>query len=258
MSKVVIVTGSTSGIGLAIAKMFTSQQANVCLNGFGNPEDIQKEIEAITSNGSSRAIYHPANLMNPDEVADMVKTTYDHFGRIDILVNNAGIQHVSPIESFPKEKYEAIIQINLSAAFYSIQAVVPIMKQQNYGRIINIASAHGLVASPFKSAYVAAKHGLIGLTKSVALELAEHNVTCNAVCPGYVLTPLVKGQIADSAKARGISEDAVVRDVMLANQPTKKFVQVAEVAEMVRYLSSDAAASITGSSFSIDGGWTAH
>lgn len=256
--KVVIITGSTSGIGLEIARMFASQQANICLNGFGDPSTIQHEINSLESTFPCKIIYHPADMTHPDQIAQMIKTTFDIFGRVDVLVNNAGIQHVAPIEEFPMDKYEAIIKINLSSAFYGIREVMPIMKAQKWGRIINMASAHGLVASPFKSAYVAAKHGVLGLTKAVALEAAEFGVTCNAICPGYVLTPLVEGQIASTAKTRGISEDSVIRDVLLANQPTKKFVKVQEVAEMVRYLSSDAAASVTGSSFSIDGGWTAH
>lgn len=256
--KVVIITGSTSGIGLEIARMFASQQANICLNGFGDPSQIQHEINSLESTFPCKIIYHPADMTHPDQIAHMIKTTVDTFGRVDVLVNNAGIQHVSPIEDFPMDKYEAIIKINLSSAFYGIREVMPIMKAQKWGRIINMASAHGLIASPFKSAYVAAKHGVLGLTKAVALESAEFGITCNAVCPGYVLTPLVEGQIASTAKARGISAESVVRDVLLANQPTKKFVKVQEVAEMVRYLSSDAAASVTGSSFSIDGGWTAH
>lgn len=255
---VVIVTGSTSGIGLAIAQMFARNNSHVCLNGFGDADTIQKELTSVARLRKGKIIYHPANMEYSDQISDMIKTTYDTFGRVDILINNAGIQHVSPIENFPKDKYESIIKINLSSAFYGIQAVLPIMKRQKWGRIINIASAHGLVASPFKSAYVAAKHGIIGLTKAVALEAAEFGITCNAICPGYVLTPLVEGQIASTAKARNISEESVIKDVMLANQPTKKFVQVQEVAAMVNYLSSEAAASITGASFSIDGGWTAH
>lgn len=256
--KVVIVTGSTSGIGLGIANMFASKDAHVCLNGFGKLDAIQKEIENLKSFSDSTIIYHPADMSKPNEISNMVQKVYETFGRVDILVNNAGIQYVAPIEEFPPEKYESIIQINLSSAFYAIRAVTPIMKKQKWGRIINIASAHGLVASPFKSAYVAAKHGLIGLTKSVALETAELGITCNAICPGYVLTPLVEGQITSTAKARNISEELVIKDVMLANQPTKKFIQIQEVAELVSYLASDLATSVTGSSFSIDGGWTAH
>jgi 3-hydroxybutyrate dehydrogenase len=256
--KVVIITGSTSGIGLEIARMFAAQQANICINGFGDPSQIQHDVNSLESTFSCKIIYSPADMMHPEQITQMVKTTFDTFGRVDILVNNAGIQHVAPIEEFPADKYEAIIKINLSSVFYGIREVIPIMKAQKWGRIINMSSAHGLVASPFKSAYVAAKHGVLGLTKTVALEAAEFGITCNAICPGYVLTPLVEGQIASTAKARGITEDSVIRDVLLANQPTKKFVKVQEVAEMVRYLSSDAAASVTGSSFSIDGGWTAH
>lgn len=256
--KVVIVTGSTSGIGLEIARMFASQHSNVCLNGFGDPAVIQDEIVSLEFAYPCRVIYHPADMTQPDQIADLIKTTYEAFGRVDVLVNNAGIQHVSPIEDFPADKYEVIIKINLSSAFYAMREVMPIMKQQKWGRIINIASAHALVASPFKSAYVAAKHGVLGLTKAVALEGAEFGITCNAVCPGYVLTPLVEGQIASTAKARGISEGSVIKDVMLANQPTKQFVKVQEVADMVRYLASESAASVTGSSFAIDGGWTAH
>lgn len=256
--KVVIVTGSTSGIGLGIAHMFASKGAHICLNGFGNADLIQEEIQNLKSSSAGTILYHPADMSQPDQISDMIEKVYNTFGRVDILVNNAGIQYVAPIEEFPSEKYEAIIKVNLSSAFYSIRAVTPIMKKQKWGRIINIASAHGLVASPFKSAYVAAKHGLIGLTKSVALETAEHGITCNAICPGYVITPLVEGQIASTAKARNISEEMVVKDVMLANQPTKKFIQIQEVAELASYLASDLAASVTGSSFSIDGGWTAH
>lgn len=256
--KVVIVTGSTSGIGLGIAHMFASKGAHVCLNGFGDSNAIHKEIETLKSLSGSTILYHPADMSNPDEISAMVQKVQNTFGRIDILVNNAGIQHVAPIEEFPADKYESIIKINLSSVFYGTRAVTPIMKQQQWGRIINIASAHGLVASPFKSAYVAAKHGVLGLTKAVALETAEYGITCNAICPGYVLTPLVEGQIASTAKARNISKETVVKDVMLSNQPTKKFIQIQEVAELVSYLASDFATSVTGSSFSIDGGWTAH
>src|SRR5499427_2714004 len=200
-------------------------------------------------------IYSSANIADPDEIEDMVDQTRAEFGGVDILVNNAGIQHVDPIEEFPVDKWNAIIAINLSGAFHTCRLAVPDMKKNGWGRIVNVASAHALVASPFKSAYVSAKHGLAGLTKTVALELAEHGVTANAICPGYVLTPLVQKQIPEQAKARGISEDAVVRDVLLAAQPTKRFVTVEEIAALTVFLASDAARSITGTALPVDGGW---
>lgn len=257
-NKTVLVTGSTSGIGLAIATAFAANGCNVCINGFGTAEDITAILNSLKTNYNVKAIYHGADLSKPDEIVSLINYTEAELGPVDILVNNAGIQYVSPIEDFPEEKYEAIIRINLSSAFYTIKHTLPKMKQRKWGRIINIASAHALVASPFKSAYVAAKHGVLGLTKSIALEAAEFGITCNAICPGYVLTQLVEGQIKNTALARGISEDAVIKDVMLANQPTKEFVKVQEVADLAVYLSQNAAASITGTSLSIDGGWTAH
>lgn len=257
-NKTVLVTGSTSGIGLAIARKFAENGCNVCLNGFGDVSEIEQTVQDIAQTYLVKVIYHGADLSKPEEISELITYVESNLGSVDILVNNAGIQHVSPIEDFPPEKYEAIIRINLSSAFYTIQKTLPHMKQQKWGRIINIASAHALVASPFKSAYVAAKHGVLGMTKSVALEAAEFGVTCNAICPGYVLTPLVEGQIASTAQARGIEESAVINDIMLANQPTKQFVKVQEVADLAVYLSNDAAASITGASLSIDGGWTAH
>lgn len=252
-----IVTGSTSGIGLAIAKAFASRGANVMINGLGSEQDCEAAREGVAKH-DTRVLFSPANMMEPREIAAMVKAAEEAFGSVDILVNNAGIQHVAPVDEFPIDKWDAIIAINLSSAFHAIRAVVPRMKKTGWGRIINTASAHSLIASPFKAAYVSAKHGLVGLTKTVALELAEHGITCNAISPGYVLTPLVKNQIPDTAKARGISEEDVKRDVLLAAQPTKQFVTVEQIGELAAFLSSDAAAQMTGSNISIDGGWTAH
>lgn len=256
--RVAIITGSTSGIGLAIAKHLASRGVHIVLNGLGDQAVFEKLAEDISNQTGVRAIYHPANMLNADQIKDLVEVTFKQFGRVDILVNNAGIQHVEQIDTFPKEKWDQIIGINLSSAFHTIKNCMKIMKDQKFGRIINIASAHGLVASPFKSAYVAAKHGIVGLTKVVALEGAEHNVTCNAICPGYVETDLVKNQIADTAKARGITPEQVVKDVMLKPQPTKRFVTIEQIAEMVEFLSGDNAYSMTGSAIPIDGGWTAH
>ena len=256
--KVAIVTGSTSGIGLGIARAFAQAGASVVINGLAEQRQIDfvcEELDGICP--MSRIVYNGANLMKAEEATGLVQESIVEFGGIDILVNNAGIQHVSPIETFPPEKYEAIIALNLSAAWYTSRAAFASMKENGYGRIINVASAHGLVASPFKSAYVAAKHGVIGLTKTVALEVAQAGITVNAICPGYVRTPLVEKQIPDTAKARGISEEQVVRDVILAAQPTKRFVTVEEVAGLAAFLCSEGAASITGALHSIDGGWTA-
>lgn len=256
MARTVVVTGSTSGIGLGIARAFASQGDNVVINGFGP----LTEIEAITNELSTfggKAMYHGADMTKPREIADLMATAAAEFGTVDVLVNNAGIQHVSPVEEFPTEKWDQIIAINLTSSFHTMKAAIPGMKAQKSGRIINVASAHALVASPFKSAYVAAKHGIMGLTKSAALELAEFGVTVNAICPGYVLTPLVEKQIPDTAKARGISEAEVKTDVMLRLQATKEFVAIDEVAEVALFLASDAARQITGTHISIDGGWTA-
>ncbi len=253
-----IVTGSTSGIGLGIARALAAQGLNVMLNGFGEAAAIEKERQGIIDEFKVKALYSPADMTKPAEIVDMVKTAEAQIGNVDVLVNNAGIQFVSPIEEFPPEKWDQIIAINLSSAFHTIRAAVPFMKSRNSGRIINIASAHALVASPFKSAYVAAKHGIAGLTKTVALEVAEHGITVNAICPGYVMTPLVQAQIPDTAKARGITEEQVIRDVLLAAQPTKRFVTVEEVAALAVYLASPAAQSITGTLVSIDVVWSAH
>ena len=256
MKRTVVVTGSTSGIGLGIARAFAADGANVVINGFGDAVEIEKARKSLEEHGGT-ALYHGADMTKPAEIADLIATAEKTFGSVDVLVNNAGIQHVSPVEDFPIEKWDQIIAINLTSSFHTVRAVVPGMKARKAGRIINIASAHGLVASPFKSAYVAAKHGILGLTKSVALEVAEFGITINAICPGYVLTPLVEKQIPDTAKARGISEEQVKTEVMLRLQATKEFVSIDEVAQTAIFLASDAARQITGTSISIDGGWTA-
>jgi 3-hydroxybutyrate dehydrogenase len=255
--KSALVTGSTSGIGLAIARALAAQGANVTINGFGDKDAIEKERAGLEKEFKVKAIYSAADMTKPADIAGMVKTSEQTFGTLDILVNNAGIQFVAPIEEFPIEKWDQIIAINLSAAFHAIRAAVPGMKSRKWGRIISTASAHSLVASPFKSAYVTAKHGIAGLTKTVALETATFGITCNCISPGYVWTPLVEKQIPDTAKARGITEEQVKRDVILAAQPTKEFITVDEVASLAVYLCSDAARSITGANLSIDGGWTA-
>jgi 3-hydroxybutyrate dehydrogenase len=256
--KTALITGSTSGIGLGIAQHLARTGANIVLNGMGDSVAIEATRDALAKECNVGVIYSPADMSKPNEIAQMMATAADEFGGVDILVNNAGIQHVAPIEEFPEAKWDAIIAINLSSAFHTTKHAVPPMKAKGWGRIINIASAHALVASPFKSAYVAAKHGIAGLTKTVAIETAEHGITVNAICPGYVLTPLVEKQIPDQAKARGISEEAVVRDVLLAAQSTKKFVEVSELAALAVFLCSDQARSMTGAILPVDGGWTAH
>lgn len=253
-----IVTGSTSGIGLGIAEALAGAGVNVMLNGFGVPEEIERVRSRIETEHRVKAIYNGADVSKPDEIAAMAQAAAGAFGGVDIIVNNAGIQHVSPVEEFPPEKWDAIIAINLSSGFHLTRATFAAMKARKWGRIINVASAHGLVASPFKSAYVAAKHGVVGMTKAVALEGAEHGITCNAICPGYVLTPLVEKQIPDTARARGISEEAVVRDVLLAAQATKQFVTTSQLGALAVFLCTDAASQITGASLPVDGGWTAH
>ncbi|GAB4576265.1 MAG: 3-hydroxybutyrate dehydrogenase [Rhodothalassiaceae bacterium] len=255
--KAAIVTGSTSGIGLGIARALAHAGASVMLNGFGDKDEIANIRSHLASSSGSEVAYDGADMTKPDEIAALVAKTVETFGSVDIVVNNAGIQHVAPIEDFPPEKWDAILAINLSSAFHVIRAAVPHMKKAGWGRIINVASAHGLVASPFKSAYVAAKHGILGLTKTVALELAEHNVTANAICPGYVLTPLVEKQIPDTARARGISEEEVKRDVLLKAQPTKKFVSVDDLGALAVYLCGPHSESFNGAALPIDGGWTA-
>jgi 3-hydroxybutyrate dehydrogenase len=248
--------GMKSMHGLGIARAFAAAGADVVINGIADQRVIDELCSECAGLGRN-AVYDGANLMDPVACSGLVNNTIERFGRIDILVNNAGIQHVSPIESFPPEKWDAIIALNLSAAFHTIRTAVPHMKQAGFGRIINVASAHSLVASPFKCAYVAAKHGVLGLTKTVALETARDGITCNAVCPGYVWTPLVEKQIDDTANARGISRDQVINDVLLAAQPSKRFATVEELGALAVFLSSPAAASITGTALSVDGGWTA-
>lgn len=256
--QVALVTGSTSGIGLGIAEALAAAGAHVMLNGFGDPAEIERLQHEVAQRHGVRVLHDGADMSKPAAIVAMTARTLEEFGQLDILVNNAGIQHVAAVEEFPAEKWDAIIAINLSAAFHTVRHAIPAMKARKRGRIVNIASAHALVASPFKSAYVAAKHGIAGFTKSVALEVAEHGITVNAVCPGYVLTPLVRKQIPDTARARGISEEAVVRDVLLASQPTKRFVDVTEVAALTVQLCLPASASITGAVIPVDGGWTAH
>jgi len=255
--KSALVTGSTSGIGLAMARAFAAQGANITINGFGDKDAIEKERSSIEKDFGVKAAYSSADMTKPDQIADMIKTAESSFGSLDVLVNNAGIQHVAPIEEFPVDTWNLIIAINLVSAFHTIRTAVPGMKARKWGRIINTASAHSLVASPFKSAYVTAKHGLAGLTKTVALETATFGITANCISPGYVWTPLVEKQIPDTMKARNMTAEQVKRDVLLAAQPTKEFVTVDQVADLAVYLASDAAKSITGANISIDGGWTA-
>jgi 3-hydroxybutyrate dehydrogenase len=252
--KTALVTGSTSGIGLGLARALARQGANIVLNGFGDAEAPKAEVAAL----GVKVGYHAADMSKPAEIEAMMKYAAETFGRVDVLVNNAGIQHVARIEDFPPERWDAVIAINLSSAFHTTRLAVPGMKKKSWGRIVNIASAHALVASPFKSAYVSAKHGIAGLTKTTALELAEHGITVNAVCPGYVMTPLVEKQIPEQAKARGITEQQVISDVLLAAQPTKRFVTVEELSAVVNFLCTDNARSITGTTLPVDGGWTAH
>jgi 3-hydroxybutyrate dehydrogenase len=252
-----IVTGSTSGIGLGISEAFARAGMNVMLNGFGDAGEIERIRAKLEADYGVAAVYSGADMSRADEIVGMVETARRDFRQVDVLVNNAGIQHVEAIETFPAAKWDAIIAIDLSSAFHAMRAVVAEMKARKWGRIINVASAHGLVASPFKSAYVAAKHGLLGLTKTVALETAEHGITVNAICPGYVLTPLVQKQIPETAKARGISEEDVVKNVLLHAQPTRQFVTTEQIGALSVFLCTGAAASITGAALPVEGGWTA-
>jgi 3-hydroxybutyrate dehydrogenase len=256
-SKSAVVTGSTSGIGLAVARAFAREGANVLINGFGQADEIEAARRGIETEFGVRAVYSPADMSKPDEIVAMIRQAEEAFGSVDVLVNNAGIQHVAPVEDFPPAKWDAIIAINLSSAFHTTRAAIPGMKARGWGRIINTASAHSLVASPFKSAYVAAKHGIAGFTKTIALEVAANGITVNCISPGYVWTPLVERQIPDTMKARGLTKEQVINDVLLDAQPTTQFVTVDQVAALAVFLCSDAASQITGANLSMDGGWTA-
>jgi 3-hydroxybutyrate dehydrogenase len=252
-----VVTGSTSGIGLGMAEALAAAGADVMVNGFGDAAEIERTRARLAETHGVKVAYSSADMSKPAEIRAMIADAEEALGPVDILVNNAGIQHVAPVEDFPEDRWDAIIAINMSSNFHAIKAALPGMKRRGHGRIVNLASAHGLVASPFKAAYVAAKHGVVGLTKTVALEVAETGITCNAICPGFVKTPLVEGQIADQAKVHGMGEDQVVREVILASQPSKRFVEISDVAAMCVFLCSPAALGITGTAISIDGGWTA-
>jgi len=256
--KVSLVTGSTSGIGLGIARALAEAGSAVVLNGLGVAAEIARTREQISADFGVKVSYSAADMTKPEAIAGMISAAIAEHGRLDVLVNNAGIQFVAPLDQFPVEKWDAILSINLSSAFHTTRLALPEMRKNRFGRIINIASAHGLVGSPFKSAYVAAKHGIVGLTKVVALETAEDGITCNAICPGYVHTPLVEAQIDGQARAHGISREKVIRDVLLAQQPNKQFARVEELGALTVFLASDATASITGTALPIDGGWTAH
>lgn len=252
-----VVTGSTSGIGLGFAEGLAQAGAKVMLNGFGDAGEIEATRARLEKEFDTQVRYNGADMTKPEEIRGLIEETKSAFGSVDVLVNNAGIQKVSPVEEFPEDKWDAIIAINLTSAFHTTKAAIPHMKAKGRGRIVNLASAHGLVASPFKSAYVAAKHGIVGFTKTVALEVAEENITCNAICPGYVETPLVKDQIADTAKARGMTEEDVVKNVILEAQPTKKFVTFDQLNGLLLYLVSDAGGSVNGAALPVEGGWIA-
>ncbi len=256
--KAAVVTGSTSGIGLGIARALAQAGCNVMLNGLGDAAEIDKTRKGLAEETGVEIVYSGADMTDPQAIAGMIDATADAFGRVDILINNAGIQHVAPLEEFPTVKWDAILAINLSSAFHATKAALPLMRRNGWGRIVNIASAHGLVASPFKAAYVAAKHGMVGLTKVIALETAEHGITCNAICPGYVHTPLVEKQIDEQARSHDIPRDSVIRDILLAAQPNKAFVTVEQIGALVVFLCGDAAATLTGAALPIDGAWTAH
>jgi 3-hydroxybutyrate dehydrogenase len=255
--KSAIVTGSTSGIGLGIAKAFAKEGMNLTLNGFGDRAEIDRTLQSLRSEFGVKVEYSAADMSKPSEIRNMVKEHEARFGQVDVLVNNAGIQNVQPVDEFSDEKWDAIIAINLSSNFHAVKAALPGMKRAGWGRIINVASVHGIVASPFKSAYVAAKHGVLGFTKSLALELVDTNITANTICPGYVRTPLVENQIDSQAAAHKLPREQVIRDVILAAQPKKQFIEVEQIGAMALYLCSSHADMMTGTSFTIDGGWTA-
>lgn len=255
--KTALITGSTSGIGLAYAKALAGEGANIVINGFGDADAIEKERQGLENLSGAKALYSGHDLTKVDQIEAMMKEASDAFGGVDILINNAGMQHVAPVEEFPLDKWDLIIALNLNAAFHTTRLAVPYMKEKKWGRIIQTASAHSLVASPYKSAYVTAKHGLAGFTKTVALEVATFGITANCISPGYVWTPLVENQIPDTMKARNMTREQVMNDVLLAGQPTKEFVTAEQVAATALYLCSDAAAQVTGANLSIDGGWTA-
>ncbi len=255
--KTAIVTGSTSGIGQGMALALASAGCNIMLNGLGDAAKIESERAKMEKDTGSKIAFNGADMTKPDQIEAMIKETKAKFGSVDIIVNNAGVQHVAPIDEFPPEKWDQIIAINLTSAFHMTRIALPYMKQAGWGRVVNLASAHALVASPYKSAYVSAKHGIAGMTKSVALEVAQANITVNAICPGYVKTPLVDKQIGDQAKARGISEEDVIKNVILGAQPTKQFTTVEDVGALCVFLCGDAAKNITGAIIPIDGGWTA-
>ncbi len=256
--KTALITGSTSGIGLAYAKAFAAAGANIVINGFGDADEIETERKALEVLNKAKAVYSDADLTQPDKIEEMMAMAADAFGGVDILINNAGTQHVAPVEKFPAEKWDLILALNLTSSFHTVRHAVPYMKQKKWGRIIATASAHSKAASPFKTAYVTAKHGLVGFTKTIALELAEHGITANAISPGYVWTPLVEDQIPDTMKARGLTRDEVINDVLLAGQPTKEFVTPEQVAAIALFLCREEAAQVTGANWSVDGGWTAN
>lgn len=255
-NKTALITGSTSGIGLGIARQLAAQNANIILNGFGTITDIENAISTVDSMGNGNVVYNGANMLMVDQIEQMINQAEAQFGSVDILVNNAGIQHVVAVEEFPTQKWNAIIAINLSSAFHTIRLCMPKMRENDWGRIINVASVHGLVASVNKSAYVAAKHGLIGLTKTIALETAEAGITANAICPGFTLTPLIQAQIDERTKLLN-SQDAAIEALLSEKQPSKTFVQVEQLGELAVFLCSNAANQMTGVSLPIDGGWTA-
>lgn len=255
--KTALITGSTSGIGLGIAQALAKEGAHIVINGLGNADEIEKTRQNLEANYGIKAIYDAADMTKPEQIRKMCENAVSVFGSVDILVNNAGIQFVSPLDEFPEDKWDAIIAINMNSAFHTTKACLPGMKKKGWGRVINIASAHGLVASPYKSAYVTAKHGVIGMTKTIALEVASDGITCNAICPGYVNTPLVQNQIKDQAKVHNLSASEVVEKIMLAPQAIKQFVEIEQLGALAVFLSSDAASCITGASLPVDGGWTA-